>query len=111
MKRRVDAKPCWFSPRPAASHAEQHFAFSELVQKSHALDQPQRMIEWNGKHSEAKVAVSRNERGDVGRELHWIAMPWSSEVVVREPHVVTQLRQPDRFRDGDVDNSAVIIGI
>jgi hypothetical protein len=97
--------PCQPLPTP------QHFAFGQLIEKVHALDQPHRMIERDGEHAEADIAVARNERRNIGCELHRIAVPRPPEVVIREPDMVPQLGEPDRLRNGHVDDAVVVARI
>ena len=68
----VDAEPVRLGALPAGAYAEQHSAFGQMIEQVHALDQPHRMIERDGEHAEADIAVARNQRRDVGRELHRI---------------------------------------
>ena len=108
MRFRLDAESGRLGALPAGADAEQHFAFGHLIEKVHALDQPHRVIERDGEHAEADVAVARDQRRNIGRELHRVAVPRASEVVIREPHMVTQLGEPDRLRDRHVDDASVV---
>ena len=51
--------------------------------------------------AEAEVAVLRDLRRDVGRELHRIAMPGAAEMVLRVPWVVAQLGGDQGLLDRD----------
>ena len=107
----VDAETGRLGALPAGADAEKHLALRHLVEKVHALDEAQRVIERHRQHAEAHVAVARDQRRDVGRELHRVGVPRSAEVVIGEPHVVAELGEPDRLRHRHVDDAGVVARI